>query len=427
MPDNESKQSSEARPYTGPMQSYFAANWQNNELQPAFMREIAKVNLLSAEEETALAKKMRDNQKLIRKKLEAYPDIILKRLQQIVNGAENEELDNELAEEDFVPQLSIQQINLFLSWTEAHLANFKNWNEVSPVQEIFKNEFFRRLENLSLRDQFYENCLNELLQKNKLLQKSERFLSDSEVKLFQDAIFSLHSAKNSLVEANLRLVISIAKNYTGVLLPLADLVQEGSIGLIRAVETFNYELGHRLSTYSTYLIRNFIGKALASKGRVIRMPANTLQMLSKIKKCERELLMKNGVVPAAQEIAEQLNISAARVNALKKMAQQPISLQSIADGERNWNELISDEKTLLPHEQIAVNSLHDVIKKALNVLDEKEQEVIIRRFGLNNKKSETLDEIGNRLNLSGERIRQIEQTALKKLRDPQINKYFAGF
>ncbi len=228
----------------------------------------------------------------------------------------------------------------------------------------------------------------------------------------------LMQSRQALIEANLRLVISIARSYIWSNISLEDLVQEGNIGLMRAVESFDFERGNRFSTYASYWVKQAIIRAVNFHGRLIRMPAYVIRDMSRITRCERQLL-QNGTTtaPTSDDIAAELKMSPARVRALQRMAQQPISLATIEPEGRSWDEVLpdsllhasSDEKTM---------EMHGTLEQALNSLDEREREIISRHFGLNGQKSETLEQIGRRFGLTSERIRQIEGLALAKMRKP---------
>lgn len=404
--------------------------WQSSESQASYMRDVGRIDLLSASEELAWARQVDESRKIIRRIVGEFPLILLQQLRQLRDSSESGRLPGGMIVsdgDDLTVQSVREQLEDLINWGAEHQANFEKWHLKNPTIDIFRNEFSRRLNSLGLRDRFFEDCVTALLRQKNEAEDSSHPEQDMQLKALEEADQQARHAKNILVEANLRLVISIAKHYAGGLVPLPDLVQEGNIGLMRAVETFNYELGHRLSTYSTYWIRQAIGRAVALQGRSIRMPVNTLRHLSKIRQCERELLLQTGRVPEAHEIAAKLDLSAARVNALIKMSQQPISLHSIRDGDREWGDTISDDKSPHPREQVAFDSLKDTVRDALGTLEPKEKEVIVRRFGLDDHACETLEQIGRRLNLTSERIRQIETNALRKLRDPVKNKFFAGF
>ncbi len=404
--------------------------YQNFESQASYMRDVSKISMLSANEVLVWAQKISESRERIRLIIGEFPLVILQQLRELRDSSETGRLPGGMIINDG-DELTVQSgrelLEELIKWASQHQENFLKWQAKSPAMDIFRNEFDRRLKSIGLRDRFFEACVEKVLRPENSPPASEFAELDAEVKALSDADKECRQAKNVLVEANLRLVFSVAKHYATGLLPFQDLIQEGNIGLMRAVETFNYKLGHRFSTYATYWIRQAIGRAVALQGRSIRMPINTLRQLSKIRQCERELLLQNGRVPEAHEIAAKLELSTAKVNALIKMAQQPISLHSIRADNQELGDTISDEKSPHPREQVDFESLKDTVRDALNTLEDKEKEVIIRRFGLEDHACETLEQIGKRLNLTSERIRQIEAGALRKLRDPVKNKYFAGF
>ncbi|MBQ6812221.1 MAG: RNA polymerase sigma factor RpoD [Agathobacter sp.] len=265
-------------------------------------------------------------------------------------------------------------------------------------------------EKIAILEERMEECEDE----------TEKEELKEEIKNLQGDVDLGSEAKKRLAEANLRLVVSIAKRYVGRGMLFLDLIQEGNLGLIKAVEKFDYRKGYKFSTYATWWIRQAITRAIADQARTIRIPVHMVETINKLIRVSRQLLQELGREPSPEEIAEEMNMPVDRVREILKISQEPVSLETPIGEEEDSHlgDFIRDENVPVPADAAAFTLLKEQLEEVLGTLTEREQKVLTLRFGLDDGRARTLEEVGKEFNVTRERIRQIEAKALRKLRHP---------
>ncbi len=253
--------------------------------------------------------------------------------------------------------------------------------------------------------------------------------SEQEVDLARRVEEGDPEAKKALTEANLRLVVSIAKKYVGRGMPFLDLIQEGNMGLMKAVDKFDYTKGYKFSTYATWWIRQAITRGIADTGRTIRVPVHMVETINKTLRMTRQLLQELGREPTPEEVAEKLGVPASRVREVLKISRDPVSLDTPIgeEDDSHLGDFIEDDTALSPADSATFSMLKEELSNALESLTERERQVVKLRFGLEDGRARTLEEVGKEFNVTRERIRQIEAKALRKLRHPSRSKRLKDF
>ncbi len=314
----------------------------------------------------------------------------------------------------------LAQFKLTASFNEKLVDEIKDIVErIEKIDKILKSK--RKIDDAAGLKKERSKLLKELGQPVKVVKSQLRI-----IKLRQS---KFNKAKKLLVEANLRLVVSIAKKYINRGLSFLDLIQEGNMGLIRAVEKFEYKRGYKFSTYATWWIRQAITRSIADQARTIRIPVHMTETINKIVRISRLFVQEYGREPTAQEIAKQMRIPVSKVKEILKISQVPISLQTpIGDeGDTHFGDFIEDKKAVSPANATLQSMLKDEIRNVLNTLDERERHILELRFGIHDGTTRTLEEVGSEFNVTRERVRQIESKALRKLRHPTRSRRIKQF
>lgn len=417
--------------------------WGSSGLMPSYLHDIGNFPRLTPEEEDRWAKQYSFNHAQVRRMIQEHPQVIIDKLAMLQKSddrkglatylvfnagetAEDGAPEDEMRGDDAFDSVEMDDLREIVDDPAGFLRGVvKDHNVRNPFQKDDEGlrldmaktiaPFLRTSGKIHFQLRFFTACVDYFMEGD----WHEEGLSPKEQARLKEEMRGYVKAKqeamNALVEGNLRLVIAVARRFTTSLMSLADMVQEGNIGLMRAVETFEWERGHKLSTYAAYRIRYAITTALNSKGRPIRVPSNILRQLAKIRRVEQEFTMTHDREPDDTELARLVNVSPARLRALKRMGQQPLSLQAIQSNDRGWEGILGDKADPLA-DRIKEEAVNDALSSALATLRPNEKDILERHFGLNGRPVQSLMAIGEVYGLTSERIRQIESAALQKMR-----------
>ena len=302
-------------------------------------------------------------------------------------------------------------------------------DDVDPEEIILTEEDEVDMENLDISIPDGISIEDPVRMYLKEIGKVPLLSAEDEIELAKKMEMGDQEAKKRLAEANLRLVVSIAKRYVGRGMLFLDLIQEGNLGLMKAVDKFDYQKGFKFSTYATWWIRQAITRAIADQARTIRIPVHMVETINKLTRVSRVLLQKLGREPTPAEIAEEMHISEERVREIQKIAQDPVSLETPIGEEEDSHlgDFIEDESTETPSDRVSTTMLKETLLVVLNSLTPREEKVLRLRYGVDDGRPRTLEEVGREFNVTRERIRQIEAKALRKLRHPSRSKHLRDF
>jgi RNA polymerase primary sigma factor len=438
-----------------------------------YLKQMGQVPLLTREQEVEISKRIEEAEAMVQKHINRFGFIARAHIdlaQKLSEGRERFDrviLDKKIESRErymkMLPRLcnQVEKLSALITRQYAELVRNgasiepKKWKAferaVASLQKLYPRFYFKQKvteEFVHLADE--ASCtavyLQEELRKRPRDAKKQKLLTEKLQELEKNVWLSVDTyaeqyqalkhwvrqalrAKTEMVEANLRLVISIAKKYTNRGLSFLDLIQEGNMGLMKAVEKFEYRRGYKFSTYATWWIRQAITRSIADQARTIRIPVHMIETINKLMRVQKQLVQEYGREPTPEEVAEEILLPVDRVRAVLKMAQQPISLQSpVGESEEtNFGDFIEDKGAENPSDMTAIVLLKEKIKDVLETLTERERQVLEQRFGLVDGYSRTLEEVGRQFRVTRERIRQIEAKALRKMRHPTRIRQLSGF